>query len=80
MVWKTVTVALAALLASSAAPGQTAPETLGDRAALQRFARPTDIPYPPEDPYTDAKFELGKALFFDTEFSASRTRSCGDLP
>ena len=40
------------------------------------FARPAAIPYPASDPYTRAKAELGRKLFFDTRLSDDRTRSC----
>jgi cytochrome c peroxidase len=40
------------------------------------YRRPTDIPYPEDDPYTPAKAELGAALFFDPVLSESRTMSC----
>lgn len=41
------------------------------------FRRPADIPYPVQNPYTAAKTELGKLLFFDPIISGSGTRSCG---
>jgi cytochrome c peroxidase len=34
------------------------------------------VPFPENNPYTKAKSELGKALFFDPLLSGSRTRSC----
>src|SRR3974390_2867109 len=40
------------------------------------YARPTQIPYPDDDPYSNAKAQLGEMLFFDPLLSGSRTRSC----
>src|ERR1700740_2783653 len=41
-----------------------------------KYARPIDIPYPELDPYSQPKFRLGRALFFDPILSGSRSRSC----
>ncbi|HZL58514.1 MAG TPA: cytochrome c peroxidase [Stellaceae bacterium] len=38
--------------------------------------RPPEIPFPANDPYTDAKAALGKMLFFDPILSGSGTQSC----
>jgi len=46
-------------------------------AALADYARPTAIPYPDDDPYSAAKADLGRRLFFDPIFSNSHTISCG---
>ena len=40
------------------------------------YRRPPAVPYPETNPFTEAKANLGRALFFDTSFSSSRTRSC----
>lgn len=40
------------------------------------YARPTAIPYPEDDPYSAAKAELGRALFFDPRLSGARNLSC----
>ena len=42
----------------------------------EKYARPGDIPYPELDPYSQAKFSLGRMLFFDPILSGSRSRSC----
>ncbi len=42
----------------------------------EKYLWPTEIPYPKEDPYSAAKFELGRTLFFDPILSGSITRSC----
>ncbi len=55
------------------APATEAP----DRAAkMAEYQRPSSIPFPEEDPYTKAKAELGRELFFDPILSGSGTRSC----
>jgi cytochrome c peroxidase len=40
------------------------------------YQRPHEIPFPDEDPYSQAKADLGRALFFDPVLSGSGTRSC----
>ena len=40
------------------------------------YRRPRAIPYPASNPFTPEKAELGRALFFDTRLSASKTVSC----
>ena len=40
------------------------------------YRRPTDIPFPDDNPYTAAKAELGKTLFFDPMLSGDGTHSC----
>lgn len=48
-----------------------------DIETLKReYVRPTDIPYPKDNPYSDAKAHLGKVLYFDPRLSASGTQSC----
>ena len=54
-----------------AGPGAASPEA--GRAA---FRRPIDAPYPADDPYTRAKAELGRTLFFDPTLSGTGTKSC----
>jgi cytochrome c peroxidase len=39
------------------------------------YRRPA-VPYPSDDPFSQAKAELGRMLFFDPNLSGSRTRSC----
>ncbi|WP_262694713.1 cytochrome-c peroxidase [Kordiimonas aquimaris] len=47
-------------------------------SALMRdgFKRPTDIPFPEENGYTDAKAVLGKMLFFDPRLSRENNITC----
>lgn len=40
------------------------------------YARPADIPYPADNPYSDAKARLGHMLFFDPLLSAGKTQAC----
>jgi cytochrome c peroxidase len=48
-----------------------------ERAAWKaEYHRPKAIPFPPDNPYSDAKASLGRTLFFDPIFSGSGTRSC----
>ena len=43
---------------------------------MGKYQRPTEIPFPEENPYTDAKAELGRMLFFDPRLSSSNLISC----
>jgi cytochrome c peroxidase len=49
---------------------------IGLHALRAEYRRPADIPYPQDDPYTHAKFVLGRTLFFDPILSGSKLRSC----
>jgi cytochrome c peroxidase len=40
------------------------------------YQRPHDIPFPDDDAYSQAKVDLGRALFFDPILSGSGMRSC----
>src|SRR5262245_27596156 len=75
MLHRTLLAVLALLAVLSASPASsTAAENLD---TLKRaFARPNDIPFPPENSFTPEKAALGKALFFDPIFSGSGTISC----
>ena len=46
------------------------------RAWQQHYRRPAAIPFPKDDPYSDAKAELGRTLFFDPILSGAKVRSC----
>ena len=41
-----------------------------------KYRRPSQIPFPKSDPYSEAKANLGRMLFWDPILSGSRTRSC----
>jgi len=45
-----------------------------DRRA--EYQRPAEIPFPEDNPPSEAKIELGRKLFFDPILSGSRVRSC----
>lgn len=48
-----------------------------DRAEWQaKYRRPTEIPFPNSDPYSEPKARLGRMMFFDPILSGSRVRSC----
>src|ERR1700694_2472320 len=49
-------------------------DSLAKMKALYR--RPETIPFPKDNPYTLAKAELGKKLYFDTRLSAATVLSC----
>ena len=52
-------------------------DTPGNRAAWQeKYRRPAEIPFPEGNPYSEAKFTLGRMLFFDPLLSGSQTRAC----
>jgi cytochrome c peroxidase len=42
----------------------------------QNYRRPAEIPFPKDDPYSEAKANLGRTLFFDPILSGSQVRSC----
>ena len=46
------------------------------RALQQKYRRPAAIPYPKDNPYSQAKYELGRTLFFDPVLSDGKVRSC----
>jgi cytochrome c peroxidase len=48
-----------------------------DRAKLMaEYRRPPQIPFPPSNPYTEAKARLGRMLFFDPVLSGPKTQAC----
>src|SRR5436190_19890751 len=46
------------------------------RTQWRELYRPETIPYPDDNPYSEAKSELGRKLFFDPILSGSQVRSC----
>lgn len=47
------------------------------RAAWQaEYQRPNEIPFPRDNPYSEAKSRLGRMLFFEPMLSSSQSRSC----
>jgi cytochrome c peroxidase len=57
-----------------AAAAENPPSSPADPRELYR--RPTEIPFPKSNPYSEAKAKLGQYLFFDPVLSGSRSRSC----
>ena len=50
---------------------------VANRAEWQKnYHRPSEIPFPKSNPYSEAKVRLGKILFFDPILSGSQVRSC----
>lgn len=45
-------------------------------AMKAQYARPNSIPFPKDNPYSEAKAQLGKTLFFETRLSRSKVMSC----
>lgn len=43
----------------------------------ENYHRPSEIPFPEENPYTAEKAELGKMLFFDPRLSRENNITCG---
>jgi len=48
----------------------------GRAAWRETYRRPAAIPFPDDNPYSEAKAKLGRLLFFDPILSNSRTISC----
>jgi cytochrome c peroxidase len=46
------------------------------RTLQKQYLRPAAIPYPKDDRYSHAKYELGRTLFFDPILSGAKVRSC----
>lgn len=68
-------IAAAVLLVGAGGTLFGAPE-MGLQAFKRLYWPPAAIPHPKNDPYTPAKFELGRTLFFDPILSGARVRSC----
>jgi len=43
----------------------------------KEYVRPAEVPFPVDNPYTAAKADLGRTLFFDPRLSGSNYISCG---
>jgi cytochrome c peroxidase len=67
---------LGALAFASAGLTQSA-DAPANRAAWQvKFQRAAEIPFPQDNPYSEAKAKLGRMLFFDPIMSGSKTKAC----
>jgi len=43
---------------------------------MAEYRRPSEIPFPASDPYSEAKAHLGRMLFFDPVLSGTKTQAC----
>ena len=73
---KTIWFSSVLLAASLVTQGVGAAEPTQIEALKQKYHRPTSIPFPKNNPYTDAKADLGHTLFFDPRLSGPNTISC----
>jgi cytochrome c peroxidase len=76
MAWKTCCFVILGLLLlwTGISASNNAPQSHADRR--ESFRRPSSIPYPEDNPYSDAKAALGRMLFFDPILSGLQVRSC----
>jgi cytochrome c peroxidase len=51
---------------------------LASKPAVRDSFKRTDIPFPDDNPYSAAKADLGRLLFFDPILSGSQSRSCSN--
>lgn len=68
-----------ALAASAEKPIQVASLSATDPTVLAlkaKYHRPLTIPFPKDNPYTPAKADLGKTLYFDTRLSGANALAC----
>jgi len=66
--------AVAALLVQSPVLQAAAADDLGGRKAA--FRRPTSVPFPADNPFSEQKRALGEALFHDKRLSADGSLAC----
>ena len=72
-----VAVALIGGLVLLPSTGQTYSSADAKRAVWkQEYRRPGRIPFPADDPFSVAKLNLGRTLFFDPILSGAKVRSC----
>ena len=77
MFWGIVAAIGTFVLAVSAIGQQVLGTALADRESLrEKYLWPPKTPYPDDNPYSEAKFELGRTLFFDPILSGSKNLSC----
>ena len=68
-----LTVVGASFLVSAAAQ---ADPTKSREEWKKEYLRPAEIPFPEENPYTKAKADLGRTLFFEPRISGNNYISC----
>lgn len=71
-----ITIAVAALLCTAASTPPEPASTPTLEELMQLYQRPETVPFPPDDPWSEAKEKLGRMLFFDPILSGSRTVAC----
>ncbi len=76
MFWKLSGSLLAAFVATGAAALYAHSAKPVADAWHDAYRRPDAIPYPESNPYSQAKADLGRTLFFDPLMSGSQSRSC----
>jgi cytochrome c peroxidase len=74
--WKVVGIFVSMLLPFLVAVSGANNLLPGKAASWDSYKRPAEIPFPEDNPYSAAKAELGRLLFFDPMLSGSQTRSC----
>jgi cytochrome c peroxidase len=63
---------------SFAGAGTPPTESLPEVAAMMaEYQRPSSIPFPEDNPFSEAKARLGRTLYFDPRLSRSNMQSCG---
>ena len=74
MTWKTSCIVIVGLLLlwTGISVSRQAPLP----ADRETYRRPAEIPHPEDNPYSPAKAELGRTLFFDPILSGANVRSC----
>jgi cytochrome c peroxidase len=77
MTWKAGCTLILILLCVWAGASISATSPTTDTRWRDAYRRPAEIPYPADNPYSKAKADLGRLLFFDPLLSGSRARSCG---
>lgn len=67
---------IVATLANSDEQGETVADHAQLHQLIEQYQRPSEIPFPEDNAYSDAKAELGRMLFFDPRLSVSNLISC----
>jgi cytochrome c peroxidase len=74
--WKVCGVLVSILLAFWLAGSEADNLLPGKTVSRDSYQRPAKIPFPEDNPHTEAKADLGRLLFFDPMLSGAQTRSC----
>jgi cytochrome c peroxidase len=76
-VWKAVgLIGVSGLLLLNGTQSNIGAATAGRKVWQGQYRPAANIPFPEDNPYSDAKFKLGRFLFFDPILSGSQSRSC----